>query len=460
MRRSSRSRCDQRSLELDSQSKHHPIRLIISFAASFLIYCIPVFTVHAVFVLGAAMFATFGEPIGTLQLAYLATALAMQALTMFGIYWALKNPNWRRVLVLIVCAPCLVIATNLLFLWFIPILVLVESDTAVDSGKLDVVCSLPETELAAVQSGSELDLERRGETWITQSPERNFALLSMPGCKVISLPGTRAGSTFAKVAAGGHILYRAGANDSDQRIYYAAVTAGELIELAPPADVKYWDPILSTNGSAVAWIRGHTDIDGVFSQRMHLRDIDSGTERNIDLKQRRGASLSPLSVDIDSGEYLLSIYRNEFVAVNENGDTVWGPLQPNGTYSPAKNLRRIPNGWVAWDAYRDDDERARIVWSLNGAVRVREVPKGRGISSVAVHPDGRFIAVSTGPVVNLGDIGDSVFILNTADGRDVFRRQLPAYSRVRLAFVGSDHLAMAPSPMNRSVLDVVKFTAE
>ena len=137
-----------------------------------------------------------------------------------------------------------------------------------------------------------------------------------------------------------------------------------------------------------------------------------------------------------------------------------GPLRPNGTHSPANNLRRIPNGWVAWDTYRDDDERYRIVWSLNGAMRVREVPKGRGISSVAVHPEGRLIAVSTSPVLNLGGISDSVFILNTADGRDLFYRQLPAYSRVRFAFVGPDHLAMSPSLTNQSVLDVVKLTSE
>jgi hypothetical protein len=62
------------------------------------------------------------------------------------------------------------------------------------------------------------------------------------------------------------------------------------------------------------------------------------------------------------------------------------------------------------------------------------VPKGRGITSLAVSPDGNWIALSVTSSLSIGSTQDAVYILGAVDGTEVFRKYFPKYTRSVVAF--------------------------
>ena len=62
------------------------------------------------------------------------------------------------------------------------------------------------------------------------------------------------------------------------------------------------------------------------------------------------------------------------------------------------------------------------------------MPKGRGITSLAVSPDGNWIALSVTSGFSIGSTPDAVSVLRVADGTEVFRKYLPKYTRSVVAF--------------------------
>jgi len=92
---------------------------------------------------------------------------------------------------------------------------------------------------------------------------------------------------------------------------------------------------------------------------------------------------------------------------------------------------------LRWDAYRDNGP-YRVSWNLNGHARVHDVLKGRSINAVAATPSGDLIAVSVATALTIGQIRDSVYVLRTDDGTEVFRRYLPTYTRTPVLFPTDD----------------------
>ena len=64
--------------------------------------------------------------------------------------------------------------------------------------------------------------------------------------------------------------------------------------------------------------------------------------------------------------------------------------------------------------------------------------KGRSINSVAVSPGGDLIAISVATSLNIGNIQDSIYVLRVSDGKKVFRRFLPRYTRTQVLFPDKD----------------------
>ncbi len=83
--------------------------------------------------------------------------------------------------------------------------------------------------------------------------------------------------------------------------------------------------------------------------------------------------------------------------------------------------------------YRDD-ESYRFAWSLPAGTGSVRVPKGRSITSLAVSPDGRWIALSVTSTLSIGSTADAVSVVRVADGAEVFRKYLPKYTRSSVAF--------------------------
>src|SRR5262249_474193 len=100
-----------------------------------------------------------------------------------------------------------------------------------------------------------------------------------------------------------------------------------------------------------------------------------------------------------------------------------------------QTFRFLVDGWVAWDAYREDAP-YRVAWSLPAGRGVQRVPRGRSITSVAPSPDGRWIALSVTSNLSISSTPDAVSVLRAADGSEVFRRYFPKYTRSTVAFAG------------------------
>jgi hypothetical protein len=95
---------------------------------------------------------------------------------------------------------------------------------------------------------------------------------------------------------------------------------------------------------------------------------------------------------------------------------------------------------LTWDGYREDGP-YRVFWNTAGGSGVHHVLKGRLINSAAISPAGDLVAVSVSTGLNIGDIRDSIYVLQAGDGVEVFRRYLPLYTRTKVVFPSDDLMA-------------------
>ena len=87
-----------------------------------------------------------------------------------------------------------------------------------------------------------------------------------------------------------------------------------------------------------------------------------------------------------------------------------------------------------------DGESLLDVGSGTGALAAA-VAKVSSITSATMDAAGRYVAFSTTTALSIGHVRDAVVVLRTADGREVFRRFLPTYSRTNVAFIGEEYFA-------------------
>lgn len=434
--------------------------LLIAFVLSFAVHLIPLFNVHAGLVpLGLLWAGLWAEPTA-MTAAMAAGALVLQALAGTLLFWVARGFRWWKLLGLAVALPLFTYGANLVFLIAIPLAVLVESDDRPEVGELSLLCSLPGATLAEVRSGSDLVLERAGEAWVFLHDGGGRAILTMPGCRSEQMPTGKMGSSVNQAAPGGYFLFtpRAGG------LAYLAPGLEAPLEVAPPPEEKvYWRPTLSDDGKAVAWLDREPGDANLQPHRLRLRYLADGRAEAFPLTFDPRDQLEVIGADTVRGRYTLARHRNEILAVDGTGQLVWGPVSPPGIYNARWGFRHIEGGvdggdlagqgWVAWDGYREEG-RSRVVWSLPSGSGEFVVPKGRGINSLAVAPDGRHIAFSLESRLSIGTIKSSVTLLRTADGREIYRRFHPQYARTRLAFLGNSALAMTRSQEGQAFTDV------
>lgn len=153
--------------------------LLSAFLLSFAVYLTPVFNIHAGWIPLAAFSVQLIQP-STLSLTMATAALLFQALAFVSSYWFFRHPGWLKGLVLVAAVPGFVAVANWAFLYAIPYAVLVEADLKPERGELEKVCSVSNTTIAQVQSGTDLGLVRAGEVWVIIDPGRKRARLTMP----------------------------------------------------------------------------------------------------------------------------------------------------------------------------------------------------------------------------------------------------------------------------------------
>ncbi len=424
--------------------------LLGAFVLSFIAYLIPLFNIHAGLVPLGLTLVALAEP-SAFSLATLAGALAIQALVFALFYWALRGRRWRNWLALIVAAPVLFYGANFMLLYAIPLMVLVERDARPETGDLEKICSVPGAILAQVHSGADLGLERAGEAWVIRQDDRLRAVLTMPGCRLTPVAAPRVGSTMDHVAPGGHLLFRG----DDGQLAHAGPERAAPLAVAAPVPGKYWSPILADDGRTLAWLDRQPVQSGPRPYRLRLRHMDSSSEEAIALDLPPRDQFELIGADTESNRFTLARFRNGILAIDKQGRTIAGPVSPPGVYDARWGFRWLDGGWVAWDGYREEG-RSRIVWSLPAGNGEVVIPRGRNIESLAVDPDGRHIAVSVATGLSIGSTKSAVFLFRVADGQELFRRYHPTFSRNRLAFLGTNYLAMTRSENGQSFIDVYR----
>jgi hypothetical protein len=214
----------------------------------------------------------------------------------------------------------------------------------------------------------------------------------------------------------------------------------------PPEDPDPSAPILSEDGEWVAW----KQYDPAAStpplpEQIVLRSLDGTRERVVPLSPPRRAEVELLGADVNADRLTLFEHEyatrgNSLVALDLTGASRSVLAAPGGVAAQSTTLLRVDEGWVAWDAYREEG-RYRLHWRTAKGTGGHEVPLGRSITAADTDPSGSYVAISTTTALNIGHIRDSVFVLRTSDGVEVFRRYLPTYTRSRVAFLGDSRLA-------------------
>ncbi|HXX56294.1 MAG TPA: hypothetical protein VEJ17_00710 [Candidatus Nitrosotalea sp.] len=417
-----------------------------AFGASFAVYLIPVVGPHAFWPLGEYLYEWVRTGAPDRAVSWIAMewglAIALQVVAGALWYWFFARPRWLRLLPLAASAPIFFFLAQWAYLLALPSLFLIEQDKGSESGDWNTVCALVDMSLAQVQSPPDVPLERAGQAWLTVTGTNAYAVLTMPGCQThsVELPFAYASIMRLFVLPGGGYLLGVWDNKTAQTHWW--LRDGSLRPLPrPPAYTIGVAPILSNDGKWAAWLET-IPAAGVTPphQRVVIRSLDDDRERLVNLPPPRGSLFLLLGVDMAGQE--LTFYehaanqRSSLTMLGLDGERREQAFVAEGVDPQSTTFLRAGSGWVAWDAAREPEEPYRVAWSLPGGRGTHRVLKGRGITAVAVDPSGAYLAISTTTSLNIGHIKDAVYVLRTSDGKEVWRRYLPAYARASLAFLG------------------------
>ena len=434
--------------------RHRPrAAILMAFLASFTTYLIPLFHLEAGWLpLGTTLSGI--RNVGAASLAWILGTLLLQVGAFCLVLWLLGRINWSRILVFFAAVPVFMLAANLILLWWIPLYMLVERDTAAEIGSPEKVCTIPGATVAQVRSGSDLSLVRAGEAWLDTDGGRSRSILTMPGCRLIALDGRFDGTTIDAVAPGGLVLHR----QMSGEIGYLDPAARRFAALSQPHGVAYWKPILSDDGQALVWLDRLSSGDDLGTPHLHLRDLVTGNERKVPIRLPGPDQIELLGASSHNGPFTLARFRNAIFQIDPNGDIVRGPVSPDGVYDARWGFAWLDGGWVAWDGYREDG-RSRIVWDIPNGSGERSIPLGQRIDSLAVAADGDLIAVAVSSNLRIGNVQSSVFVFRTDNGEEVYRRRHPVQVRSAVAFLGDVYLAVTEIEANQGSVGVYRVDA-
>ena len=431
--------------------------------ASFSVYLIPLVTAHIVLVWGWAVFVEFfagrgnREPLWLAGDAVLAVTLQGSAFILF--VWIFSGRGWRW-LSLAPAVPVFGAVLNYVFFFALPSYFLIEAQTAQESGDWPVACRIDDATLLQLRGPATPDLARAREAWIgPAAAPGTWKLLRGPDCQVEETAHSRPSErgSLVAVAAGGAALFTALEGDPQvTRYWHLDPVSGAATELTPPPELRNWVVTLSRDGKAVGWIESRRP-GQIWERRLKTREVASGREREVLLQGLDRGQPEILALDGFEGAVMVSLYPGRVIGFGADGARAWGPVETGGIEHIGQYFVRLDGGWVAWEIYREKG-RVRFLWDLPSGSGRREVPKGSGITDLAVSPDGALIAVSTSTNLNIGDIQDSLFVLRSRDGAEVYRHYFPRYTRTRMAFLGPRHLAVTRADLgkNRGWIEVLR----
>ena len=422
-------------------------RFWLAFVGSFGVYLLPLVTRHGIWFFGEALFgeltATYGRHEPAWIAADVALGLALQTAVALGLAWWLRG-TWRRSLIWPVVIPILFLVLQRQYLVAIPSRFLIEPDTAIERQAWAEHCVVPDAWLMPVRGPVSVPDQDIHEWWIQRSDGR-YALLHVPSCAATDArlpqptvePGGRVDFmlSFQFVIADGSAVIERIDTATARRSWWLLREPDGRLDRLPVPDQLATSPILSNSGDAIAWVEPIAGTGPPVLYRVRVQSIRSGPPLDVTVDLAPfGAALYVL-LEVDTPSRALTLWQDQGLLIVGFDGTLRGrsastfPIRPQST-----TYQRSRNGWLAWDAYKDEAA-YQVSWSAPAGSGRNRVPKGRSITSAAFDPSGRFIAVSTTTSLSIGRILDTVYVLRASDGTEAFRRYLPPYSRSTVVFL-------------------------
>jgi len=418
----------------------------IPLVGSLAVYLVPLVGPHAVWCLGGALLQELTRPAdrGSWWLAAdLSLALAAQVTVGLLLVWTMRGSRLRR-LTWVPAVPMLISGLNVAYLVTIPSYFLIEPDTVPELANWEEHCFVPHLSLMSIRTIADQP-EAGVRAWWMQRPDGDYALLRLPDCvvadAVVPIPTMQPGGRVDFMLGfqfsapdGAALLERLVPSTSERTWWLLTVPSASLTAVAQP-DLVEGAPILSNAADAVAWVQRVAGSPPPVLERIVIHaagPVSNLARLEIELAPFGAASYTLLGVDTAAREVML--WRNDHpLVIGFDGQKRESPFTPGSIRPQASTYLRHPGGWVTWDAYRDSGP-YQLSWSLATGAGTHRTHNGRSISSAAVDPSGRFIAMSESTTLSIGDARDVVYVIRTSDGADVFRTYLPRYARSQVVF--------------------------
>jgi len=417
-----------------------PKRTVGALVLSFAVYLTPLVGPHAAWFLGEVVWRGFSQGSGPgardplWVVTEIGVALAAQLVFFLLLYWFLGRPGWLRGLC--VAAPVLpaIVALNYAYMVAIPARFLIEHDTAPEQTSWKGECTA--RDMWIPQIAASIFVEAAASIWVveTQPPSR-YGLLDPARCTVRWLELTHSGFGSITFVAATRALYMT-MTPSTARQQWLVFDAGSGARWPLAVDEGRF-PILSTDGSFVAWLRPVAGSTPPIQLEAMVRAVEGGSEQVVDLTAIGPAAQQLVQVDMDAGELVVARGLKTLLVLGLDGRIHRTLPTPPDVEPQPQTFRFVADGWVIWDAYREN-EPYRVAWSLPAGSGIRRVPKGSSITSLAPSPDGRLIALSTTSTLSIGSTPDAVVVIRASDGSEAFRRYFPKYTRATVTFAGVD----------------------
>jgi hypothetical protein len=396
-----------------------------------------------VWFLGESLVAQAGDRSLAWVAADIVVALLAQLAVGLALYWSLGG-SWARKIIWLAAIP-LTMALNAAYLSMIPGFFLIEADTANEVSSWAEHCFVRAVELRPVRSSAAQTGRGARAWWAARSPDGRDTLLRVPECvptdAVLPTPGKSPEgyldffTALQFASPDGIAVVEQTDRRSTRRTWWTlSDPVAPLQRLAESSDIFQTPPIISRRGDAVAYVATVPGSGPPVLSRVLVREAPGSAEfrTDIDLAPFGPGSYVLLDVDAEAREVLL--WRNDRpLIVSFDGQMRALPFEPGDMRAQSSTFMRIGNGWVAWDAYREDGP-YQIGWSFGGRSGRHRTNAGRSVTSAAVDPTGSYIAISETTTLSIGNTRDVVYVLRTDDGEAVFRRYLPRYARSEVVF--------------------------
>lgn len=431
--------------------------LWLALLSSVSVYFIPIFGPHAIFLIWESLGQRFSgfSKYPAWALTELGVTFLLQAAAFALFYWFWRRRGALRLTVLLVCGVAAVIEIQGLFLARIPARFMIEPETTQEkTGTWPEACRITDGQVMTVRTPSRMPAGGWTEAWL-QDSRGALSILRMPGCQrtaaPLPQPTMRPGggldfmlSVIQVVPGGLGLVQRHETALNKDTWMLANFPAGTLTPLPTPQGTQNVAPYLSDGGTHTGWVLAIPNTGPPVSRELRVLPVNgNASERVLDLTPFGPNTYELIGLDDSTGESLFWVSQplpGHLLAVGRDGRERPAPSIPAEVRPQAHTMILLPHGVVAWDAYKEDENYV-ISWALDTGTGTHKIPKGSSPTAVAVSPAGRYIAFSTTTLLNIGHTKDTVVVLSTSDGQEVFRRYLAPFNRTGVIFLGHEYFA-------------------